>query len=374
MNRYCLPFFALFSGLLALQSCSTSPATTDDNTTAPRVVKTVAVVPLQYRETIKASGQLALAEEARLSFKTGGVIRKVYVREGQQVQAGQLLAEIELDEINARAQQAKLGKAQGEITVENANLALRLAARDYRNTQGLYADSVATLEQLENAEVQLDNARNQLKLAERAQGIQEQQQEVADYNLRHAKIFAPAAGTILKKLAEPNEMVGPGMPVLLFGSREKAFVIRVSATDKDIVHLNLGDPATITFDAYPERAFQGTVRELAGMADPYTGTFEVEVQVEAEGARLRSGFIGSVTIQSRQARPLLAIPVDALKVANGDQGVVFTAANGKANRRTVDIYRLQGTQLLLKSGLDSTDRVIINGLSFLQDGTPVSVK
>ena len=366
-------FLTLGLGFLSLSGCSNSQAApSEPGSATARRVDTAHVQAIDYQETIKASGQLALAEEARLSFKVGGIIRRIHVREGQNVRAGQLLAEVELDEIGAMAEQAELGTAQRAIAVENARLALRLAERDYRNAKGLYQDSVATLEQLENAEVQLDNARNQLNLAQKAQRIQSKQQRVANYNLRHAKIVAPVAGTILKKLAEPNELVGPGSPVFLFGATEKAMVLRISVTDKDIVHVRLGDRAAVQFDAYPGRSFEGRVRETASMADPYTGTFEVEVELDPGGARLHSGFIGSATLYTQDKHHLLQVPVDALKVADGAAGVIFTLEAGKAQQQKVSIYRLQGNQLLLSGGLPDSAVVIVSGLSFLQDGAPVA--
>ena len=114
-----IPSLLIFSTLL-FESCSDSNAAPETSSPAPRIVKTATVKTLNYQETVKASGQLALAEESRLGFKTGGIISKIYVREGQQVRKGQLLAEIEIDEISARAQQAELGQAQSEISVENA--------------------------------------------------------------------------------------------------------------------------------------------------------------------------------------------------------------------------------------------------------------
>ncbi len=368
-------FLMLGFSLSSLPSCSNSQAAPSEPANEPpRRVDTAHVRAIDYQETISASGQLALAEEARLSFKVGGIIRSIYVREGQAVRAGQLLAEVELDEISAQAEQAELGTAQSGIAVENARLALRLAERDYRNARGLYEDSVATLEQLEDAEVQLDNARNQLGLAQKAQSIQRKQQRVADYNLQHAKITAPVAGIVLKKLAEPNELVGPGTPVFLFGSKAKAMVLRISVTDKDIVHVRLGDRAAVRFDAYPGRSFEGRVREVAGMADPYTGTFEVELEIDPGEARLQSGFIGSATLYTEDRRQLLQVPVDALKVADGAAGVIFTLEGGKARQREVSIYRLHGDQLLLTGGLADSAAVIVSGLSFLQDGAHVALQ
>ncbi|MEM8908154.1 MAG: biotin/lipoyl-binding protein, partial [Bacteroidota bacterium] len=131
-----------------------------------REVTTMKADAVKYRPTIFATGKLASKEEIKLSFKTGGIIKNILVSEGQYVRKGQLLAELNLDEIGARTQQAQMQEQQAAINLDNAKLALNIAERDYRNARGLFQDSVATLEQLENAELQLNSARNQLEAAE----------------------------------------------------------------------------------------------------------------------------------------------------------------------------------------------------------------
>lgn len=338
-----------------------------------RTVETADVQPVQYREAVFASGKLSLEQEARLSFKTGGIIKRVFVDEGQSVRQGQVLAELALEEVSAQTQQARLGEQQAEINVENAKLALRLAERDYQNALGLYRDSVATLEQLQNAEVQLDNARNQLEAAKKGLAMQGEQVGVASFNLRYSKITAPSNGLILKKLAETNELVGPGTPVLLFGSKDKAKVIRVNLTDKDIINVHIGNEAEVRFDAYPGHAFRGEVREVASMADPYTNTYEVEIEVIPEEKTLLSGFIGSVIIFTSSTAYLLRAPVDALIGADGDRGEVFVAENDTAVKTQVSIFKIEGDHLLIQRGLDSTDKVITSGVGYLEDKQPIMI-
>ena len=62
-----------------------------------------------------------------------------------------------------------------------------------------------------------------------------------------------------------------------FGSDNNALVLKANVTDKDIVHLQIGNKATVQFDAYPGQLFKGTISEIAGISDPYTGTFEIEI-------------------------------------------------------------------------------------------------
>jgi len=366
--------FSCLALLFSLQACSESSASNEGTSEPAKQVTTAAVRAVQYEERVQATGKLGLEEQARLSFKTGGIIQRITVEEGEMVRRGQLLAELDLDEINAQAIQADIGIQQAEIQVENAELALRLAERDYRNAEGLYQDSVATLEQLQNAEVQLDNARNQLEAAKKGLKVRQEQSGVANFNLQYSRITAPANGTILRRMAEPNELASPGRPILLFGSREKAWVVRIAVPDKDIIFVDIGDAARITFDAYPGKTFDGRVRTLASMADPVTNTYQVEVEVLHPGQRLVSGFIGRVEIATGNEKALLEIPIDALLVADKREGSVFTIEKGKARRRAIGIYRIEGEQLLLRSGLDTTQQVITSGVGYLQDGDSIQLK
>lgn len=355
---------------LAILGCTTQAQESVKQREA-RSVAAAKVALLDYQPTVFATGPLAAAEEAKLSFKTGGIVARVLVQEGQKVRKGQLLAELRLDEIQAQTEQANLGEEQARITLDNAKLALQLAERDLRNAQGLYQDSVATLEQLENAEVQRDNARNQLEAAEKGLAFRQQGQEVARFNLQYSKIIAPANGTILRQFAEANELVGPGSPVFLFGSRQQAQVLRVAVTDKDVVHLQLGDKAQIKFDAYPGESFAGFVRQIAASADAFSGTYAIEIELERSSKSLLNGFIGSATIATSEQREVLSVPIDALLSADGQEGQLMMVKNGKAEVRSVAIDQIYNEQLLVKSGVEPNETVIVAGASYLEPGDSV---
>ncbi len=367
--------YVIFSALLALAwACSPSNANeVDSQNEEVKSVQTVAAERAQDRHTVFATGQLSAKEEANLSFKTGGIIQRILVQEGQRVRKGQLLAELDLDEIRAQAQQSRLGEKQAEIQLNNARLAYEKAQRDFENTKGLYEDSVATEEQYKDALTLLNNTKNQVEAAEAALAFAGQSTQVADFNLRYSRITAPSDGIILRKLAEVNELAGPGKAVFLFGSREKAQVVRVNITDKDIIYLNLGDSAEVRFDAYPDQVFRGVVREIASKADPYTNTFEVEVEVFPVGRRLFSGFIGQVRILTDRSREVTRIPVGALISADGEQGLVYVEKNGRVQKRPVRILRLAGAYLLIREGLQPGESVVVRGGSYLEDNDSIFI-
>jgi len=364
---------AILPVLLALiWACSPSNANeVDAQTEEVKSVQIAVAERAQNRHTVFATGQLSAKEEANLSFKTGGIIQRILVQEGQQVRRGQLLAELDLDEIRAQTQQARLGEKQAEVQLNNARLAYEKAQRDFANTKGLYKDSVATEEQYKDALTLLNNTKNQVEAAEAALAFAGQSTEVADFNLRYSRITAPSNGIILRKLAEVNELAGPGKAVFLFGSREKAQVVRVNITDKDIIYLSLGDSAEVRFDAYPDQVFRGVVREVASKADPYTNTFEVEVEVFPAGRKLFSGFIGQVRILTDRTEEVTRIPVDALISADGDRGLVYVEQNSRVQRRPVRILRLAGEQLLIREGLQPGETVVVKGGSYLENNDSI---
>jgi RND family efflux transporter MFP subunit len=295
---------------------------------------------------IHGSGMLFSKKQIRLSFKTGGFVEKINVREGQNVQAGHILAQLALDEIQAQVQQAQSGFEKAE--------------RDFTRVGKLYADSVATLEQLQNVETQLNVARSNLKIAQ--------------FNLEHSTIKAPADGRILKRFVEQNELVGPGTPVFYFGSGRQDWLVRAGLSDRDIVKVQIGDSAAVFFDAYPNINFPATVSEVAQAADPQNGTFEVEVQVDAQGQRLAAGFVAQVMIfpQSNESRTL--IPVSALVDARGTEAFVYTINKNSAQKRPVTTGAIIGEHVIITSGLENVNQVITAGAAYLRDGDKVSVQ
>ena len=263
---------------------------------APLVaVKTAPVQRASISFPVHVSGLLASPKEMKLSFKVGGIIQKILVDDGDLVEKNQLLAALEMSEIKAMVQRAKSGYEK--------------ALRDFNRVSSLYEDSVATLEQKQDAETGLQVARSNL--------------EIAEFNLRHASIKAPADGKIMKRLAENNELLETGTPVFIFGSTEGAWIIRTGVTDRDIVRLQYGDSASVTFDAYPEETFYAEVTEIAQSADPYTGTFEIELTLNHQYKNLVFGFVADINIYPRKVQDFFVIPIEALAEANGNTGTIY---------------------------------------------------
>lgn len=314
----------------------------------PVPVKKAPVVQKELSVPVHTSGRLALKAQAKLSFKTGGIIKKIYVDEGQSVKKGQLLAKLDLAEVGAM--------------VKQAGNAFQKAKRDKQRVENLYKDRAATLEQMQDVTTAFEVAESQLT--------------IATFNLNYSKIHAPATGKILKRMAQENEMIAPGYPVFVFGSTEDQWVIKAGVGERDIVKIRLNDRAEVRFDAYPGKVFSAYVSEISEALDPSSSTYEVEMTVDHDNEKkfkLISGFVGKVDIHSSFTQTFFIVPVDALVEAEGDRGAVFTLRNNTARRVPVVVSHLFDDKVAVRSGLREIKEVVSDGAAYLTDGATVKV-
>jgi len=337
-------FSAMTLVALALAGCGDGKAPAEVREAAP--VRVAPVVQAPAAESLRAVGVLAPADEVRLAFKTGGVIQSIGVEQGAAVREGQLLATLAQDEVAAAVAQARAVAGQ--------------SARDLERGRALLADEVATREQVETLETAHEVANAQLR--------------TALFNARHARIEAPADGVVLRRLAEPDEQVAPGQPVLVVGNTSGGWVVRASLADRDVVRIRAGDAAEVTLDAYPGRRFAAKVVEVAAAADPQTGTYEMKVSVEPAGARFVQGLVAKVTVADPEAENVAVVPVTSLLEADGGLATVFVIARGNVARKvSVRTGRLLGERIEVVAGLDLGDQVVTEGAAWLDDNDDVRI-
>lgn len=315
---------------------------TDD---APHPVRTVEADQRRRALPLQTSGRLNSKAEIQLSFKISGIVQRIHVDEGDRVERGQTLAQLDLSEINAR--------------VVEAESALEKAKRDLDRAQMLYRDSAATLEDVQNAKTQVDISRAQMQSAQ--------------FNKTHAVIKAPDDGRILRRVVEEGELVQPSTPAFTLGAVGRGWVVRVGLPARDVVRLSRSDTAEVRFNAYPERTFDARVTEIADAADPATGTFEVEMTVDDPERLLKSGFIGRVRLYPSDAPTHVVVPAEALVQGDGDKGVVFVLHDGRVERRRVRVAQLADSTVVLADGLDAGTTVVTSGAPRLADGDSVRV-
>ncbi|MBK8965977.1 MAG: efflux RND transporter periplasmic adaptor subunit [Lewinellaceae bacterium] len=291
---------------------------------------------------VHASGMLTSSAEQRLAFKIGGVISKILVDEGDVVRPGQLLATLDKTEIDAQ--------------VSQANQALLKAERDLSRVEGLYRDSSATLELLQNATTGRDVAKESVRIAK--------------FNQQYAEIRATRGGKIIKKLMNAGEITGPGTPVfVLFETGTDDWVVKVNVSDRDWARLRTGMPAEVTMDAHPGTVFQGRVSDLAPAADPANGLYPVEIRIRPQGKRFAPGLFAQVDISPQQARRYAVVPVEAIIEGDGQEAFVFALQpDGESvQKMPVRVAFLEGRLAVLAESLPETTEIITSGAPYLTE-------
>lgn len=323
-------------------------STAEDASATATPVRVAAAFDGPAAPSIRTNGMLVNKDEIRLSFKVGGVIKHMGVREGERVHKGQRLAEIELTEVNAQ--------------VEQARQAHEKAKRDAERGERLYADQVISLEQLQDLRTQTAVAAAALNSAR--------------FNSSYASIIAPRDGTVLRRLAEERELVAAGNPVLVLGAQDRGFVVRAGLADREIVQIKLGDSAQVRLDALPDAKIAGKVTEVASGADPASGMFMVEVALDAGELPLKSGLVAKITITPSTANSgsRVYVPIAAIVEGDGRRASVFVLDQDRVHRREVEVAFIENETVALTGGLRTGEQIVTDGALYLEDGEQVAVQ
>jgi membrane fusion protein, multidrug efflux system len=301
-----------------------------------------------YSLPVISSGLISTETESRLSFKIPGIISKIFVKEGESVTKGQLLATLDLTEIDAQLAVAKNS--------------LEKSKRDLDRGQRLYKDSAATLEQIQNLQSTFDVASESFR--------------ITSFNRQYAMIHAPASGKVIRKFVNEGELANPGSVVLMVNtSAQNNWIVRVGLPDIDWVRVKRGDPATITTDAYPGVTFDGTVNAINEGADAVNGLYQAEVSIKPNGKKLASGLFARVNITPSGKNQNTSIPIEAIVEGNGKRAFVFIAnPDGKTVKKIpVTVGYLTDTEAIINSGLDGVAEVVTRGSAFLTENSTITI-
>ena len=347
MKTIYLKAYVIAASIL-IQSCSHETASKGVITNEVIPVKVMKLQQELIQPSIHASGQFTTDDETFLSFKTGGIINQIFVKEGDAVHRGQVVATLNLTEINAQVQQVKYNYDK--------------AQRDYNRYSNLYRDSVTTLEQLENTKSALDIARQQLKTVQ--------------FNQSYSQIRATADGYVLKRLSNPGQMVNPGDPILqINGAHEGKWILKVNVGDKDWSTIKTGDKVAVETDAMAQQTIEALVSKKEEAIDQTTGTFSIDVLVKGNVSKfLATGLFGKAIIYPSQKTYSWVLPYDALMDGDAGEAFVFVTNDNKtAQKLRVKVMSIDKGNVTISSGLETANSVIISGSPYLKHGSQIKI-
>lgn len=304
---------------------------------------------------------------AHVSPRISGRVHRVHAVLGQQVGAGQALAEIDSIELG----QTKAAFLQSKAREE-------LARKSFDRAQSLLADRIASEQEVLEAEASLREAAAAFQTAEETlhlYGLSQSQIDALTYENRKAAIYplrAPFGGTVVERHVTLGELVTPERNLFTLADLSRVW-IWIDVYQRDLGGVHLEDEARARVDAFPGEVFAGTVSHLSARVDSDTRTVRARLDVDNPDGKLRPGMFVEVELLDPHAResdvsqsPSLVVP-DAAVVRDGEEYLVFVPAGDRRfERRDVRIGQRSGGFVVVESGLELGESVVVEGAFLLK--------
>ncbi len=274
----------------------------------------------------------------------GGVLRKgATLAEGEPISAGDPIMYLNKDLLQARLERAV---AQFEYD-----------QRECGRILGLFEAGGST------SKTELDDARTK-------RDISKALREEAARELERTTIVAPIGGILNRLPMELGEYASPGDKVAEIVDIETAKIV-VDVPERDVSFLQVGQAATIIFPGH-ENVSSGDITYIDAMAHEGTRTTRVEISVDNNDGRLRSGQIVHARLARRVLTDVIMIPLASV-IPLEDGKEVYVVSDGRAERREVELGFIKGREVRIVSGLKAGDQLIVSGHRYVGPGQPVNV-
>ena len=303
---------------------------------------------------------------AHVSPRISGRVHRVDAVLGQDVRAGQRLADIDSIELGQSKAAFLQAKAQEE-----------LARKSYDRAQSLLADRIASEQEVLEAEAKLREAAAGLRTAEETlhlYGLSQRQVDALTYDDREASIYplrAPFAGTVVERHATLGELVMPERNLFTLADLSRVW-IWIDVYQRDLGGVHIDDRARARVDAFPNEVFEGKVSYLSARVDTDTRTVRARLDVANPEGKLRPGMfveVGLVDPHAQgggEAHKSLVVPEGAV-VRDGEEHLVFVAAGElRYERREIRIGRQAGGYVEVAGGIEPGDLVVVEGAFLLK--------
>jgi HlyD family secretion protein len=337
----------------------------------------VPVVLGSLRETVVATGVTEPGARVIVQSEISGIIARIHVEEGNRVERGQPLVELDQqtleDRVAIQSASLRLRRAlAGMDLVSNARVRLDKAEQDFRRTQQLFEKGVASTARLDEARYALEMAQLALSDAHaeheaRLAGVSEAENMLrrAERDLTKAVIRAPIDGVVVSRPVEVGTAVGGlevgGMVTIIaeLANDERIHVL-AKIDENDIARVRVGQSADVRIDAFPDEVFSGVVRKvsLAGIRAQGLSDFDVEIEIDAD-ERIRVGMSADARIVVGEHENVLLVP--NLAIHRTGEGPQVERVRGKEGFERVPIRTAysDGFQTIVSSGLQQDDLVMV---------------
>jgi HlyD family secretion protein len=328
-------------------------------------------------------------DQAAIVPKVTAPIRKFYVNRGSRVRAGQLLAELENQDLVGALTESQGGYQQADASyqgaLQKAQQDLKLAKEVLDAQQRLYEGRVRLFEQgaasardVDDARISLTQARNQYDLAQKQLDLKAAEGQLtsakgrsaaAQAQLSYTKIVSPIDGVVTDRPYYPGETAPGGSPIVTVMDLSQV-VARAHVSQQDAAYLKVGNPATISV---PDQGAEvpGRVTLVSPALDPNSTTVEVWVEAPNPGNRLKPGASAHLKIVAETVPEAVVVPAAGLLTGtDGVTSMIVLDSENKPGKRVVKVGIRDGDDVQITEGLKAGERVVTLGAFELGNEDP----
>ncbi|MDI3280019.1 MAG: efflux RND transporter periplasmic adaptor subunit [Bacillota bacterium] len=324
-------------------------------------------LPVPVRTVIARAGDLVVyeevagtvrpAQEVTVSARVPGRVLRVPVQVGERVRQGQVLVELETQDLEAQVRQAQAALASARTQAAQA-------AENRRRMEELYQAGVVSPQQLEAARAQDEVAQNAVQTASSAL-------ELAQRQLENARLTAPLSGVVTALNVDPGELVGAGVPLAAVAALDEVLV-EGGVGERTASHLRPGQEVEVILDLPSRQVWRGIVSSVSPAADPVTRLFTVKVKLNNPDLRLKAGSFARLRVAVEERRGAVLIPLEAV-VRRGEETYVFVVEGTTARLKPVRLGLEDGLRCEVLTWLAGGEEVVTAGQDNLRDGSAVAV-
>lgn len=325
----------------------------------PITVKVVEVSKGEFSKFLQYKGTVSPWKTANIAPDASGRVGKIFKKQGDRVQKGDLLAELDTTTLRLQLKQSQAALAVADAGFKDAKLNLS-------RLETLREKNAISQMQLEKAQLALESADTQRKSAEA-------NLNVIKHTLDNSMMKAPFDGIVTSKNLEEGDMINPmmgmGANVLTLMDLSKVKVI-LQIPSEDIEKIKVGQSCLIKVTGLDKQEFKGDIYSKNWAADPISKTFKVEVKIENPDITIKAGVFAEVMIRILHKMDVFTLPLSALV----DNQYVVLYEDGKARTVTVKVGDKNNREVEIIDGLNTGKLVVIEGNYDLKDGSLIALE
>ncbi|WP_406663073.1 efflux RND transporter periplasmic adaptor subunit [Gallaecimonas sp. GXIMD1310] len=328
-----------------LSACSSGDAKPQDKeakkiVAIPVNVASVKVAPMAAR--FESHGVLSAEHEAKVVARVSGLVEALDMEEGDEVQAGQILARIEPDRYQLE---------RDRIAAQTQSV-----AQELQRTENLFSKKLVSADTVDKLKLQLAGLKAQLGMAQ--------------LDVKYATVRAPISGTISRRYIKAGNLVNPDQPLFDI-VQHRDLRLDVAVPEQYLGALRKADSASCHFTALPGKTFQAQITRLSPVVDPSTGTARLTLHLANNDGQLMPGMFAKVTVSYNRNPNAHLVPRQAL-ISQGQQHQVFVVKDGMAKLKNVTLGNGDRDWVEVK-GLAAGEKVVTLGQHHLKNDAKVEV-